>query len=202
MGLKDAKKEFIIGVAANLFMQRGISEVTIKDIADKAGVGEATIYRYFVKKTNIVIATAMSLRQNVYCKYFDLSKGKNGFEKIEIFYDSYLSIFKDSSSYYYFIKEFDAYMCAEKKANLQDYEKGVDEFKAAYLSAYKEGVEDGSIKEVKNVDVFYFSTTHALLELCKKLSMSKGVLTQDKTLKKASEIKCLIKIILEALRNC
>ena len=69
------------------------------------------------------------------------------------------------------------------------------------MLAYKQGVEDGSVNNVGNAEVFYFATTHSLLELCKKLSMKKGVLEQDKTLKKSSEIKCLIKIILNSLKK-
>ena len=50
MSLKEAKFNFVVEVATNLFMQKSINDVTIKDIAEKAGVGEATIYRYFSKK--------------------------------------------------------------------------------------------------------------------------------------------------------
>ena len=202
MGIRDVKLEFILNTATELFMPRSIGDVTIKDIADAAGVGEATVYRYFKTKNNIVLDCALSLGKNVYKEYFDLSKGKTGYAKLEIFYNSYLNIYKKSPSYYYFIKEFDAYMCTRGEVSLLEYEKGlIDQFKVDYLQAYKLGLSDGSIKEIKNIEVFYFSTTHALLELCKKLSMKKGVLEQDKTLKKISEIKCLIKIILSSLEK-
>ena len=201
MGIKDVKLEFILNTATELFMTRNISDVTIKDIADEAGVGEATVYRYFKTKNNIVIAAAINLGKNVYKDYFDISKGKTGFEKLEIFYKSYLNLFKKSPSHFYFVREFDAYMVSRGEISLVDYEKGlVDQFKNVFIEAYETGLKDGSVKEVKNVEVFYFATTHALLELCKKLSMKKGVLEQDKTLKKTSEIKCLINVILSSIQ--
>lgn len=199
--MKDFKRDFILKTATELFMTHAISDVTIKDIADALEIGEATIYRYFGTKSNIVMASALALGKEAYEKYFDLSKGKTGYEKLEIFYNSYLQIFEKSSNYFYFIKEFDAFMCTRGEVSLVEYENNLDRFKADFMEAYNLGLKDGSIKEEKQIEVFYFSTTHSLLELCKKLSMKKGVIEQDKTLKKVSEIECLIKIILSSLKN-
>ena len=201
MGMKDFKLDFILKTATDLFVTRGIGEVTIKDIADNAEIGEATVYRYFGTKTNIVLACALALGQKTYEEFFDLSKGKTGYDKLEIFYNSYLNVFKKSPSHFYFIKEFDAYMCSRGETSLNEYEKNLNLFKQDFMEAYKLGLSDGSVKEIKQIEVFYFSTTHALLELCKKLSMKKGVLEQDKSLKKVSEIKCLINIILSSLKD-
>ena len=201
MGMKDFKIDFILQTATSLFMTSGIADVTIKDIADAAEIGEATVYRYFGTKTNIVVASALKLGKETYEVFFDLSKGKTGYDKLEIFYNSYLNVFKKSPSHFYFIKEFDAYMCAHSEISLDEYEKSLDLFKNDFMNAYKLGLSDGSIKEVKQIEVLYYSTTHALLELCKKLSMKKGVLEQDKSIKKNSEIKCLINIILSSLQN-
>ena len=199
--MKDFKLDFILKTATDLFVTRGIGEVTIKDIADNAEIGEATVYRYFGTKTNIVLACALALGQKTYEEFFDLSKGKTGYDKLEIFYNSYLNVFKKSPSHFYFIKEFDAYMCSRGETSLNEYEKNLNLFKQDFMEAYKLGLSDGSVKEIKQIEVFYFSTTHALLELCKKLSMKKGVLEQDKSLKKVSEIKCLINIILSSLKD-
>ena len=104
--MRDFKRDFILKTATELFMTRAISDVTIKDIADAAEIGEATVYRYFGTKSNIVMASALALGKEVYEEFFDLSKGKTGYEKLEIFYNSYLQIFKKSSSYFYFINLF------------------------------------------------------------------------------------------------
>ena len=202
MSFKDLKANYIIDAATKLFLERSVSEVTIKDIAEEAEIGEATIYRYFLKKQNIVLASVMKLKQKVDDSYFDLSKGKTGFEKVEIFYKSYLDIFKDSPEYFRFINDFDAYMTAEADVSLGEYEKEVDTFKSGFLSAYEEGLKDGSIKSIPDIETFYFSTTHALLEICKKLSVSQALLEQDKSSKKAAEVECLIKIMLDSLKAC
>ena len=76
MGMKDFKLDFILKTATELFMARGIADVTIKDIADKAEIGEATVYRYFGSKTNIVVACALGLGKQIYKQFFDLCKRK------------------------------------------------------------------------------------------------------------------------------
>ncbi len=201
MGFLDLKKTYIVDVATSLFLSSGIDNVTVKDIADAANVGEMTIYRYFGKKQAIVAGAVLSLQDIVASDYFDLAKAKTGFEKLEMFYSSYLEIFKHKPEYFRFIREFDLMMMGEDEATLKQYEKGVDAFKVAYLDAYNLGLKDGSVKEIENIELFYFATTHALIELCKKLSYKKGVLAQDKHIKKSDEIKCLIETILNSLKK-
>ena len=200
MGLKDAKINFLVDIATDLFMCRSIQDVTIKDIAISAQVGEATIYRYFGKKQGLVLNAAMKLLGVVQNDYFKFEKNMSGYQKIESFYMSYLEIYKGHPKFYKFLSEFDAYMSGEKCEQLGAYEDIIEKYNHAFLNAYEEGLKDGSVKEQKDINLFYFSTTHALIELCKKLSL-KEVLNQDLTIEKTSEIKYMIELILSLLRK-
>lgn len=200
MSLKEAKRKFVVEVATNLFLRDSINEVTIKDIAVAADIGEATIYRYFQNKENIILACITELMEMIARDYFKLSKGKTGYEKLSIFFNSFLDVFKDNPDFFFFLKEFDAYIYAYRIKNLKAYERDISQYKVYFINAYNIGVQDGSVKDIKNVDLFYYSTTHAILELCKKLSLKRALLTQDKSIKKAAEIQCLIKLILSALK--
>ena len=201
MSLKDAKINFLVDIATDLFMCRSISEVTIKDIAISAQVGEATIYRYFGSKQNIVVQAAMKIQNVVSTDFFKLEEGKNGFEKLKVFYESYYQIFLKHPEFYKFLNEFDAFMSVEDSKVINPYESAIDSYKKFYMDAYKLGLKDGSVKKQADIEMFYFSTTHALLELCKKLAFKKAVLNQDTLIEKDSEIKCLIDIILVSLNN-
>ena len=200
MSLKDAKVNFVVDIATDLFMSRSIQDVTIKDIAISAQIGEATIYRYFGKKQTLVLQAAMKIGKIVSNDYFKLEEKKTGYEKLVAFYMSYLNIFESNVNYYKFIREFDLFMSGEDTNSLTSYEAAIDLFRAEYMKAYNLGLEDGSIKPQADIEMFYFTTTHSLLELCKKLSM-KEILNQDKTIAKAGEIKCLIELILQAIKK-
>ncbi len=200
MGLKDLKIKFVVDVATKLFLQDSINTVTIKDIAVEADLGEATIYRYFSNKENIILACVFKLMDDIAANYFKLSQGKTGFDKLSIFYNSFLDVFKNDPDFFFFLKEFDAFLYANKVKNLKAFERDINQYKIYFTNAYDLGLQDGSIKEVKNIDVFYFATTHSILELCKKLSLKRALLTQDKTIKKTLEIQCLINLILQSLK--
>lgn len=201
MSLKETKINFIVDIATDLFMCRSVNEVTIRDIAISAQVGEATIYRYFGNKQNLVMQAAMKLQNIVSEGFFRLEKGKNGYEKLALFYESYYDIYKKHPNFYKFLNEFDAYIAVEQSEDMNPYESAIDQYKNYYMEAYQLGLKDGSVKKQKDIEMFYFSTTHALLELCKKLAYKKAVLNQDKTIEKDSEIKCLIDIILGSINN-
>ena len=201
MTIKDAKKNYIIDVACDLFLKRSISEITIKDIAKAAGVGEATVYRYFTHKQKIAVSVAENLQKKVYAEYFEDDRKGSGFERIKKFYGNYADIFSARPEFYKFIKEFDAYMLSEGAMGSKAYSSGVDMFKSVFDSAYDAGVIDKSVKKIKNPEVFYYSTTHAMLELCKKLSVGKGIIKQDETTDKVAEISEMKDIILSFIAN-
>ena len=201
MSLKDAKLNFLIDIATDLFMCRSVQEVTIKDIAVSAQVGEATIYRYFGNKQNIVIHSAMKLQGVVSNNFFKLDTGKNGYDKLAIFYQSYFDIFDKYPNFYKFLDEFDAYISVDNADATNPYETAIDQYKTFFMQAYELGIKDGSIKKQENIEMFYFSTTHALLELCKKLANQKVVISQDKTIGRKEEIQYLIDIILKSLKS-
>lgn len=192
---KHAQEIVMAEETTKLFLEHSINEVTIKDIASHIGVGEATIYRHYKNKYNIVLSVARYLMNKIANQYFNLENGSNGYEKIESFYKSFLNIYKDNHAYYKFINEFDAFIVNSNDKDMSSYESGINQFKSKFNEAYKLGLQDGSIKEIKDIDSFYFATTHALLGLCKKLS-GKDILSQDTRIDKMREIEVLIETIL------
>ena len=201
MSIKEVKLNYIIDVATGMMLNTSISEVTIKDIAKQAGIGEATMYRYFSKKENILLGVAMKLMNTVLIDYSSYDSKSSGYEKVKSFYNNYLRIFNHHPEFFKFISELDGYMIENKLDSIEIYENGVDKFKKIFDGLYKEGVEDGSIREIENLDLFYFSSTHALIELCKKKAVVNDVLLQDKVSNRSGEISCLINIILNYLKR-
>ena len=52
--LKVQRTDRAVLTAAQLFLERGIEEIKMTDIADASGVGVATLYRYFGTKPRMV----------------------------------------------------------------------------------------------------------------------------------------------------
>ena len=200
MSVKNAKRNYIIDIAIKTFIEKSISGVTIKDIAGASGFGEATIYRYFGGRSGLIIACAMKLQGEV-CKLFTDSRGlSNGYYKLEQFYGAYLKVFLEHPELYRFLSEFDAYCISENIENLEEYADNMDVFKEAFIDAYREGMKDGSVRKIEDIEMFYYSTAHAMLALCKRLAAEKSVLIQDRIINKSQEIKMLVEVILTSLR--
>ena len=200
MSITDAKTNFILDEALALFLERSVGEVTVHDIAVRAGVGEATIYRYFSTKHNLVCAAATKLEKTILETYFDLSGASSGFDKLALFYGTYLTIFSSHREYFKFINEFDAFMLNEGKTDSTEYASGLDMFKTLFSQAYLQGLSDNSVTPVRDWETFYYATTHALLELCKKLSTAE-IVRQDKSANKEEEVKILTEMILYNLKQ-
>ena len=197
MSIKQAKIDYIISIASEMFLSEGIENVNIKDIANKADVGEATIYRYFSNKQTLVIYAAQKMAEKLHSDYFDLDDSTDGVTMVEAFYNNFLKIYNEHPEYYRFIAEFDAII--QENSQLENYEYTLLPYMEIFLDAYEKGLIDKSIKMVDDIKLFYITTTHALMGLCKKLTVDSVVLKQDSYGKE--EVEMLINIIKYSLKN-
>ena len=194
--MKDAQKDFIVEEALKLFLAKSIDEVTMSEIAKEVEIGDATLYRYFAKKQNIIVLSAIKLSSRVFENFFTF----DGLEDIEIlrkFYSNFLNIYIEHRNFYRFLNEFDAYIINEEYDSTL-YEKGIDMYKKIYIDAYESAVKNGKIKEVSDIDTFYYSTTHVLLDLGKRLARTNGIVKSDEQ-SNYKELEVIIDIILNSL---
>lgn len=200
MSFKDLKRDYIIDTAKKLFLAKSIGEITIKDISAVSGIGEATIYRYFTNKENLVTAVSLSLQQDILKIQFE-DTDSSGLENIQNFFNLFRNIFVEHKEYVKFIAEFDiVYLnTIENKENKQ-YSLSLDVFYDLFIRFYNQGLEDNSVKEVKDIKLYYYTSTHSLLELCKKLASSNTGLKQDKAVDRVKEIEYLISLFISVLK--
>ncbi len=200
MGFKDLKRNYIVETAKKLFLQSSISEITIKDISSVSGIGEATIYRYFATKENLAIAVSLSIQQDI-LKVPQETENKSGLKQIEDFFNLFRNIFVQNKNYFKFIAEFDTlYLNTINNKDNKAYSLSLDLFYEMFKKSYQSGLKDKSTKEIKDIDLFYYTATHSLLELCKKLASSDSGLKQDKEVNKLSEIEYLISLFISVLK--
>lgn len=200
MGFKDLKRNYIVETAKKLFLGSSISEITIKDISSVSGIGEATVYRYFATKENLAIAVSMSIQQEI-LKVPQDNQNKTGLQQIEDFFNLFKNIFVEHRNYFKFISEFDTlYLNSIKNKDNKEYSVSLDMFFDLFKKSYALGVKDKSVKKINDLELFYYTATHSLLELCKKLASTKSGLKQDLEVGKVSEIEYLISLFTSVLK--
>ena len=200
MSVMDAKRNYVVDTATKLVLSRPLSRVTVRDVAQEAGVGEATVYRYFSTKTSLIVACALKLQGEVSQYFLRESKPVDGFTKLAKFYASYVDLFAFRPELYRFLYEFDAFCVEMRVKGLDEYSDNLDVFRDAYLAAYNEGVKDGSVREIKDPTLFYYATTHAVLSLAKKLAVEGGIVRQDQLTDQIGELRLLNETFLNSLR--
>lgn len=199
--VQESTRIKIVESAKKLFLEKSIALVTIQDISKDAKIGEATVYRYFGKKLNLVIDAAISISKEVTKEYFIFNEDDSGYETIKKFYNVYLYVFEKNKSYFKFLNDFDSYLEQEPTVMDEDYEHSINNFKDLFNDAYNKGLKDKTLKEINDINTFYYSTTIALLNLCKKLSKDKTILKSDLEYDGKDLIKRLIDIILESIKG-
>ena len=200
MTMKQAKRDFVTDAAVELFLQRPLAAVTIRDVAEHSGVGEATVYRYFAGRTGLIVACALKLQAVAEQRFLGAAGTEKGFPWLRRFFETYLHLFREQPELYRFLHEFDAYCIQASVDRLEEYAAGMDRFKTAFEAAYRAGVANGTVRALPDMELFYYAATHAVLALCKKLA-AEEILRQDKGADKTGEIRAMIDMILFSLRG-
>lgn len=105
---KAAAKARILSAGMKLFSQRGLTYVTIDEIAEAADVGKGTIYNYFATKEDIVVAFMADLEARLSEQINSFSPGKQSVHRILA--DYILFHFRLKEPYHPFVRIFMAQM--------------------------------------------------------------------------------------------
>ena len=150
---KDERREKIIDVAFRLFVNKKIESVTMGEIAKEAGIGRATLFRYFPGKLELVIA----VNTKEWKEYFDELDQKRPMSSVGdipaigrlIFtLDSFIEMYQTHKALLRYNDNFNHYVSHSGRKDLQ-----MDEFNQALFSAntrfhmmYEKAKEDKTFK--------------------------------------------------------
>lgn len=171
--LKEERYAYAVNVASGLFLEKGIDEVKMTDIAENCGIGVASLYRYFETKTEIVIRAGSILWKNINADFLDYmkkDKSSEGLDSLNYALNYYKILFLKHSDFIKFLDDFDRLMISEKvpSENLKDYEASVVNFYDQIKAAYDRGVTDGSVRKVDDLLLIYTAITHSLISVSQK----------------------------------
>ncbi len=89
---KIQKRKDIALSCKDLFIQNGIKDLTISQIAQTAGIGKGSLYDYFKNKDDVVFEIVdILMNEHNILKEKKILKGKTTKEKIKIFFQFYYS---------------------------------------------------------------------------------------------------------------
>src|SRR4029079_7220482 len=62
--LIDARRTQILDAATNVFAEKGFHDATIRQVAQRAGIADGTIYLYFANKTELLLGILNRLNES------------------------------------------------------------------------------------------------------------------------------------------
>lgn len=157
------RRKTIILAAFQLFCEKGIENVTMAEIAKAAGVGEATIYRYFENKTFLVLQAFVRLWDAIMSKIEESVKNTeaysmmNGYQQVEQWIDAFQILYQDNSDFILFSYETKLYLLRHEITLDTDHQDTLmSSVRTPCIAAIEKGKKDGSIPvQQDSEDIFY-----------------------------------------------
>lgn len=202
------RSERILNTALEIFCEKGLEDTSIEDIALRAQVGPATIYRYFNNKAELAIQSGITYWQNISKKYVNILElddfqSRSGYEQMDQIFDIFVKIFDEEYLFLKFLLEFDIfiqkYQISHEK--LAEYENCILNLKPYVTNALEKGLSDRTLSFFWTVDEVYFSLTHAMLSLMQKLAAHGHLLRSDERVKFILQIKITKELLLKGLKR-
>lgn len=200
------KSEKILEVSLELFCERGLEETTIEEIAKSAGVGTATIYRYFSTKAELAISSAIFYWRKISEKYVDKLEtpiyfnlvGKKQMEQI---LELFVELYEKEFLFWKFLYEFDAFVRKQQISweRLEEYEACILNLKPYVTKALEKGLEDESLHFFYSVDEVYFTLMHLMISLIQKLAVGGRLLPSDERVASSLQIKIAGDVLIQGL---
>ncbi len=145
--LKAKRKDQILTASIQVFSKHGYQDTDVERIADLAGLGKGTVYRYFGSKQNLFLSTLEwgldSLKNEIFA---GIEKTDDYLERIETALSIHLSFFEKNSGFYRLLVEEKAWAevksagwrCKEKHLSYIDHLEKI----------MAEGMRKGHLKKV------------------------------------------------------
>ena len=203
----EGRKEEVVLAAIEVFKEKGIDNTKMTDVAKKAQIGVASVYRYFKTKLDLTIEAAMMVWQqeinDLYARYEEKSEAADtGITSVESILTVFIELFENHPEFLKFIHEFDVYIVREQveKEKLEAYENCIIDIKKMLMLAIEKGILDGSIRKDVDSEAYYYTATHALMSLAQKLLLRGHILNSDAMVSDQRQLHLLIRMVVDFLK--
>lgn len=202
---KQLRTLAILEAAEYMFTHKGIEKTTMQDIATKASLGVATVFRFFPRKDKLVVAVATRNLETVLHTYQSIAAlPLSCLQKLELLFESSISTLdKHDSSNVKMLENFDSY-AANYKEPLEDIEtfnSVYREISKVFSTITEQGVLDGSIRSDISIEKTLTTIIHTFFTFTRKLSLQQNILMVELDLAPQEELSVLKSLFINYLKK-
>ena len=171
--MKDHRRKAIINAAFQTFVEKKIEPVSMGEIAEAAGVGRATLFRYYPNKLELVIAVCAAKWK----EYLDALDAKRPLESIgdipaidrfTFTLDSYIDMYRHHKDLLQYNDNFNHYVTHEgvKDEQLVEFHASLYSVNTRLEWMYEKAKEDYTFRTDIPRDEFFRVTVHTMMSAC------------------------------------
>lgn len=208
MNKKKERQDLIIEGARKVFLEKGLFNTVMEDIAEEVGLTRRTLYRYFQSKEELAYQVTMVLLNdwNQYqTKIYKDLEGR-GIEKLDYFLNKLVDYMTDKLDLMTYLGEFDFYFKDELGLDLGP--ESSREFNQLSLESdlflqklMKEGQKDGSISLDLDLDLTVATISNILWSFGQRIAIRNEIMLKEYGYRGLELIKHQITIYINAIRR-
>jgi AcrR family transcriptional regulator len=150
----ENRRSELLGIAANLFAQKGFRNTTVRDIADAAGILSGSLYHHFDSKESMVDEILSSFQEELFGQYDEILASDAdartkleravvvSFEAIDKHHDE-VAIFQNDAAYLLTFERF-AYLGERNKQSRE-----------VWLTLLRDGIDAGVLRDDLDLELTY-----------------------------------------------
>ena len=160
-------RQRLLEAGLRLFSERAIEQVSMTDVAEAAGVGVATLYRYFSTKPLLVLAvsiwswevyTAEALRVQT-------GEGRTAAEEFAEYLDSFVDLYRNHKDILRFNHFFNVYVQSEALSGemIETFNSMIAPLESRFRRTCVKAEEDGTLRTDVKPEALFACTLHLML---------------------------------------
>ena len=200
------REQKILEAAMALFCEKGLEETTIDEIAGRAGVGSATIYRYYETKAQLAIQSGVEYWKKIAQQYLNLTEIKGysdmtGLKQLECIMDALVMIFEKERGFLKYLQEFEVFVRRYEidMERLAAYEESIMSLKPRVTDALEKGLQDGTLSFEWSPNEVCYSLAHTAFGVMKRFAWNGSMLELDSQVELILQVKIAIKLLIRGL---
>ena len=189
-----------------LFCEKGLEETSIDEIAGRAGVGSATIYRYYETKAQLAIQSGVEYWKKIAQQYLNLTEIKGysdmtGLKQLECIMDALVMIFEKERGFLKYLQEFEVFVRRYEidMERLAAYEESIMSLKPRVTDALEKGLQDGTLSFEWSPNEVCYSLAHTAFGVMKRFAWNGSMLELDSQVELILQVKIAIKLLIRGL---
>lgn len=173
----DRRKNDVINAAKAVFAEKSIEKASMQDIALKAEVGVASVYRYYTTKFDLVIAVAKDYWEKE-LEFDDTGLYGTGIEQTTQVINRLYEKLTENPDMLLFMEQLDTFLisCENAKYPLEAYKKMMESGIQKLIRVIEKGKQDGTIRQDVQAEVAGITCVDLFIALAQKLILREQVL--------------------------